>query len=335
MSEPRIDAHIHVFPESVLELIREERHPAGIVLLDFDGVTHVVHPEGYRYPLAPEFHRVPVLMEAVKGRGTDSAIVSPAPPLFGYQLAPEEARLMARITNDGVAAIVAERPGELAGLGTIPLANPKDAIAELERAVNELGLAGAEIGPVVDDRWLDHEDFFPVLRAAEELGATLFIHPYYTGHKPGLEDLYLTNLFGNPLDTGLCAARLILSGTLDRLPDLKLLLAHGGGHLPYQAGRLAHGNSVRPELGICSRVPTDYLTRFHYDTILFDPAALNFLIAKVGAERVVFGTDEPFDMAGGSVEDQLSEVDLDTTEEAMITGGTAAALTGVELGLIG
>lgn len=327
-----VDAHVHVIPPEVVRLVAAGRHPAGIELADVDGVPHMVHREGYRYPLAPEFHDAERLLAAIAERGADAAIVSPAPPLFGYDLPLEQGVGCARLVNDGTAAIVAAHPSRLGGLATLPLASPEQAVAELERAVGELGLLGAEVGPLAAGRWLDDPELLPVLEAAERLGAVLFVHPYYTGAKPGLEDLYLTNLVGNPLDTGLCAARLILSGTLDRVPELRVMLAHGGGYLLYQAGRLAHGNAVRPELGRCARVPTEYLDRFIYDTIVFDPEALRFLVERVGAARVVYGSDEPFDMSGGSVARQLAGAGLDDDVRRAVAGATAAAVFGFRPG---
>jgi aminocarboxymuconate-semialdehyde decarboxylase len=140
--------------------------------------------------------------------------------------------------------------------------------------------------------------------------------------------MYLTNLVGNPLDTGLCAARLILSGTLDRHPGLRLMLAHGGGYFPYQVGRLDHGNSVRSELGLCELRPSEYLRRFAFDTIVFSPRALRFLVDLVGSDRVAYGSDEPFDMRGGSAGSQVRRAGLSRDEQAQILGGTAAAFLG-------
>jgi aminocarboxymuconate-semialdehyde decarboxylase len=324
-----IDAHVHVIPARVLEEIEAGTHPAGITLEEGEGLPTVVHREGYRYPLEPAFHDEAALLASLTRRGADAAVVAPAPPLFGYDLEPEESQASVRLTNDGVAAIAAAHPGRIAGFGILPLAQPEAAVAELDRIV-ELGLLGAQVGPVVAGRWLDDPAFLPVLERAAELGALLFVHPYYTGPKPGLEAYYLTNLAGNPLDTALCASRLILSGALDKVPELKLMLAHGGGYLPYQAGRLAHGNAVRPELGLCAKVPTDYLTRFLYDTITFDPAALRFLIDKVGADHVLYGSDEPFDMSGGGFEEQLAGVELSGSERESIARGTILAATGWE-----
>jgi aminocarboxymuconate-semialdehyde decarboxylase len=331
MSPLAIDAHMHVIPADVLELIEQDRHPAGIVLEPGDGVPMVVHREGYRYPLEPEFHDERALLAALHKRGAQAAVVSPAPPLFGYDLERAVSLASARLTNDGVAAIAAAHPGEIAGFGTLPLGSPEDAVAELIRAVDELGLLGVQIGPVAAGRWLDHHKLLPVLEQAQELGAVLFVHPYYMGPKPGLEPFYLTNLAGNPLDTALCASRLILSGTMDKVPEIKIMLAHGGGYLPYQAGRLAHGNEVRPELGLCARVPTEYLSRFLYDTIVFDVQALRFLIDKVGADRVLYGSDEPFDMSGGGIEQQLGGVELNSEQWRAIAAGTIAAATGFQV----
>jgi aminocarboxymuconate-semialdehyde decarboxylase len=324
-----IDAHMHVFPEAVLELVRAGEFPGGLTIAAVDGTPRVVHPEGYSYPLADEFHDADALLAALPARGAQAGIVSPAPPLFGYHLPESDQIAAARAINDGVAATVGAAPGRLAGLATLPLGSPDAAAAELERAVSELGLVGAEVGPYAGTRWLDDPELEPALAAAERLGVALFVHPYYTGPKPGLEDMYLTNLVGNPLDTGLCAARLILSGALDRHPHLRVLLAHGGGYLPYQAGRLDHGNAVRPELGRCERPPTEYLRRFAYDTIVFSGDALRFLVGLVGSDRVVYGSDEPFDMRGGAA-DQIDRAGLSSTERADLMGGSAAAFLGFE-----
>ena len=326
-----IDSHMHVFPEAVVELIRGGDFPGGIAIETSNGATAVVHPEGYRYPLEPEFHDTAALLAALPARGAQAGVVSPAPPLFGYHLPAADQITAARAVNDGVAATVNAAGGRLAGLATLPLGDPDAAAAELERAVRELGLVGAEVGPHAGTRWLDDPELDPVLAAAERLGVALFVHPYYTGPKPGLEDMYLTNLVGNPLDTAVCASRLILSGALDRHPRLRLLLAHAGGYLPYQVGRLTHGNAVRPELGRCERPPTEYLRQFAYDTILFSGAALRFLVDIVGSDRVVYGSDEPFDMRGGAASTQLRDAGLSAAEHADVMGGTATAFLGFQL----
>jgi len=137
-----------------------------------------------------------------------------------------------------------------------------------------------------------------LLRRASELNVFVFAHPYYVGAKSGLENYYLTNLIGNPLDATVMLANLMFSGRLDELPDLKIVLAHGGGFIPYQIGRLVHGHSVRSETNSISKSsPKDLLKRIYFDSLLFEPQALRYLIDLVGADHICIGTDAPFDMA--------------------------------------
>jgi aminocarboxymuconate-semialdehyde decarboxylase len=205
---------------------------------------------------------------------------------------------------------------------------PVAAARELERAVRELGLRGASIGPVVGDIPLDDPRCAPVLEAAQALDVPLLLHPYYVGPRPGLPEFYLTNLIGNPLETTIAVARLILSGTLDRLPRLRLVLVHAGGFLPYQVGRLDHGWEVRPESKGCVERPSSYLRRFVFDTITHEPAALGFLVGFVGADRVAYGTDLPFDMMDGPLDAQLGPLELPPDQRQAIASGTAEAWFG-------
>jgi len=133
----------------------------------------------------------------------------------------------------------------------------------------------------------------------------LILHPYYVGSSPGLDDFYLTNLQGNPWQTALSASRLILSGTLDEMSDLNFVLVHGGGHLPYQIGRLDHGHRVRPEAGMAGAAPREYLRPFHNESKTHNNPSTKRALERVGADRVMFGTDIPFDKAGGTLREQL------------------------------
>jgi aminocarboxymuconate-semialdehyde decarboxylase len=187
-------------------------------------------------------------------------------------------------------------------------------------------MRGAQIGPHAEGVPLDDAALRPVLDAAVELGVPLIVHPYYVGSSPGLDDFYLTNLQGNPWQTAVCASRLILSGTLDALPSLDVVLVHGGGHLPYQIGRLDHGYKVRPEAKAPAQPPSRYLRRFHYDTLTHRPESTRWLIDQVGADRVVFGTDMPFDMAGGPLRDQLAGAPVQDEVLAAIAHGNAERL---------
>ena len=325
-----VDVHSHVIPPQLVDAMRSGSAPDGIVLDESGNLPWVVHRQGYRYPLLPGFHDVGAKLAAMDAAGTDVSVLSAAPPLFLYWIEAAEAVAAARLTNDAVAAMVAEVPDRFAGLATLPLQDPAAAVDELRRAVRELGLRGAQVGPHVEGIGLDDPTLRPVLRAAEELDVPLVLHPYYVGAAHGeLADFYLTNLQGNPWQTAVSASRLILSGTLDELPRLRLVLVHGGGHLPYQVGRLDHGHRVRPEAARPQHPPSSYLRRFWFDTLTHDADATRFLVEKVGDDRVVLGTDDPFDMAGGGFAEQTAGVPAGAHDLGRIAVGNAEELFGL------
>lgn len=321
-----VDVHAHVIPPALVAAMRSGSAPDGIVIDDTGTTPWVVHRQGYRYPLLDAFHDVAARLTQMESAGTDLAVLSVAPPLFLYWTEVDGAAAAARTINDAIADMVSQAPSRFAGLATLPMQDPAGAIAELKRCVTELGMRGAQIGPHVDGTPLDDSSLSPVLGAAQELGVPLVLHPYYVGSSPDLDEFYLTNLQGNPWQTAVSASRLIFSGTLDRLPDLDLVLVHGGGHLPYQIGRLDHGHRVRPEAKTPCHLPSDYLRRFHYDTLTHDTASTNWLIDRVGSDRVMFGTDVPFDMAGGTFAQQLADFTGDDSDLNAIASGNAEAL---------
>ena len=306
-----IDVHAHVIPPALVAAMRAGQAPDDIRIDNQDGRPWVAHRQGYRYPLLDPFHDVEARLEAMDAAGIDLALLSSPPTLFLYWIDAAAAVEAARTINDAITAMVAQAPTRFAGLATLPLQDPAAAAAELRRCVTSLGMVGAQIGPHAEGVALDDPSLRPVLQAAADLGVPLVVHPYYVGSTPGLDDFYLTNLQGNPWQTAVCASRLILSGTLDVLPSLDLVLVHGGGHLPYQIGRLDHGYAVRPEARAPASPPSAYLRRFHYDTLTHRPESTRWLIDQVGADRVMFGTDMPFDMAGGPFGDQLAGVPAD------------------------
>lgn len=323
---PIIDVHTHYVPFELVEDVRRGQGFDGLRAERTDGQEWFVHRQGFRYPLDRAFYDVEARLAAMDERSIDLAVLSIAPPLFMYWTEPSEGIEFCRRANDALAAFAASSNGRIAAVATLPMQDTDAAVAELRRAVSELGLRGAEIGPNVEDTRLDDNGVRPVLSAAGELDVPLILHPYYVGARPGLNDFYLTNLIGNPLETTVCAARLILSGTLDEVGDVRFVLMHGGGYLPYQVGRLDHGHRVRPEAKACKAEPSSYLRRFFYDTLTHKAAPLGFLIEHVGADRVVYGTDFPFDMGGGPLAEQLAGLDLSESTVDRVAGANAHAL---------
>lgn len=325
------DIHAHFVPPSLVDALRHGPALGGIELHHDSGVDWIVHPSGPRQPLDAELYELDGRLARMDRTGIDVAVVSVSPTLLNYSLDAAAARDWARQVNEELAGLVRESGGRVVGAAHLPMQDPAAAIDEARYAARTLGLRGAQLGPMVLDRGLDEEDHFAVLEALQELDLPVLLHPYFVGagNRPGLEKYYLTNLAGHPYQTAVGASRLILGGVLDRLPELKLALAHGGGYLPYQIGRLDHGHAVRPEAKRCKRPPSEYLRRFWFDTLTHSTPALQYLVGLVGADRVAYGTDFPYDMGGGSAADQLAGLSLDDDGLRLIRGGNTAALFGL------
>ncbi len=236
----------------------------------------------------------------------------------------------ARIQNDNLAAVAAERPDRFAAIGaTLPLQDIDLALAEMDRAVDELGFKGVQIGGTIDGRNLDEPRFRPFWAAVEAKGVPVILHP--SGYPEGrrLSDYFLTNCIGNPLETMVAATRMIFSGLFEEHPGIKLVLLHGGGYLPFYCSRADHTWKVRPETRrrIPEHPPSHYMKRLYYDTMVFQPLYLRHLIEVVGPERVMLGTDFPFDMSETDPLRLLAETGgLDSDQRAAISGGTAKRL---------
>jgi aminocarboxymuconate-semialdehyde decarboxylase len=328
---PVVDVHSHVLPSELADDIRRRpRHYAMTVETEADR-ERFVRDDGHSTPMHAEFEDVSAKLAAMDRRGVDISVLSVTPVVFFYWLDRRAGIEAARRMNDGVAAMARLRPERLWPMGTLPLQDPAASMEELERIVFELGFRSVELGCVIGDRQLSHPDFRPLLARIAELRVAVFAHPFFAGAvRPELAPYYLANLLGHPFDSALMAAHLMLSGVLDELPGLRFILAHGGGHLPYQIGRLQHGYEVRPEpseRGASS--PRELLRRFHFDALTHDVAALRFLVEQAGSDRVMVGTDDPFDMGEADPISMLDAIPgLMPTDVDRIRGANAMALLG-------
>ncbi|HEY6924200.1 MAG TPA: amidohydrolase family protein [Steroidobacteraceae bacterium] len=260
--------------------------------------------------------------------GIDIQAISPMPGQLLYVAPPDVGREGARLTNDGIAAAVAKYPGRLCGMGLVPLQEPELAVAEMRRCVKELGLRGIEIPSHVNGRELSAPELRPVLRAAEELGVLLFLHPLGFTHGERLRQHYFNNVLGNPIEAAIAVAHLIFDGVLDSFPGLKICVAHGGGYASHYWGRMDHAWRVRADCREhISKPPSHYLKQLYFDTLVFDPAELRYLVDVYGADHLCLGTDYPFDM---SEPDPVGfHAGLAPAERDKIMGGTAARLLGL------
>jgi aminocarboxymuconate-semialdehyde decarboxylase len=326
-----VDVHSHVLPREMVEAIRARPRDYQMRVETRDGGETFVRDDRHSTPLYAEFFDADAKVEGMDRKGIDVSVISVTPVVFFYWLAADAGIKASRIMNDGIARMAARRPDRLRGMATLPMQDTDAAVTELERVVKEHGFRSIELGCRIRGELLSEPKFRPVLKRAQELKVFVFTHPYVAGALPAdLGCYYLGNLAGLPLDTTLMAAHLMFGGALDELPGLNVVLAHGGGYLPYQIGRLAHGYRVRKEARANTpNSPAALLRRFYFDALTHDAAALKFLVEKAGADRVTIGTDAPFDMAE---EDPLAMIEalpgLDREQRECILGLNALALLG-------
>jgi aminocarboxymuconate-semialdehyde decarboxylase len=257
--------------------------------------------------------------------GVDLQVISPM-PLYHYWAEPPVAVRVTRLTNEGIAELVESHPARFAGLGTVPLQHPDLAIAELSRAMVDLGLRGVQIGTSAGGRELADEALDGFWARAEELGAAVFIHPWGCSLGERLDRYYLSNTVGNPVETTVALSHIVFSGLLDRHPGLRLIAAHGGGYLPTYLGRSDHAFTVRPEARRTLSPPSTYLQRMWFDSLVYTAPALRHLVDAVGADRVLLGSDYPFDMGVPDPVDRLAAAGLDPAAEHAIRGLNAIDL---------
>jgi aminocarboxymuconate-semialdehyde decarboxylase len=311
-----IDFHSHVIPDTIIAAMRADPERYATRIEADAGKRYLVRGK-LRLELLPEFSVAEAKLEAMNRKSIEISVISPGPQVFFYNLKEEEGIEAARLVNDGIAAMVAKNPARLRGMATLPMQHPEAAVAEMERVAREHGFKGIELATVAPGGELADPKYRPVLRRAQELKMTIFAHPNTIGSAGRLDCYYLTNLIGNPLETTIMVANLMFSGALDELPRLKMLLAHGGGFAPYQVGRFVHGHKVRPETRArTASSAKDLLKRFYFDTLTHDAQALRYLVELVGAERLVLGTDAPFDMGDENPRGTLSC--LSAEEAAML-----------------
>jgi aminocarboxymuconate-semialdehyde decarboxylase len=299
-SMPRIiDFHAHFLPQGAIDAADTGIPWHGTVLSrDSDG-RPLLATGNYRTGLgAVEYWEGPdQRINAMRARGVDTTILSLAPPMFRYYIDATTALAAARETNDTIRDWTVEHPDRFLGFATLPMQDVGAAIAELDRAVNDLGLVGAALGTHVEGRNFDLPEFQPFFHAAEELRALLFVHPAASRVGDALPRYHMRNFIGNPFETTVAIGSLIFGGVLERFPDLKMVFAHGGGFACADIGRFDHGHLVRDEAREHARLlPSEYLRRLYVDCLTHGERELRLVLDTVGTDRVVLGTDYPADM---------------------------------------
>jgi aminocarboxymuconate-semialdehyde decarboxylase len=279
-----------------------------------------------------EFVDADRIIEAQEAAGIERTVLSPWVPLLFYEVEPDEGLRRCRIQNDALAALVRARPERVAALGGVPLQEPELAASELERLMARGELGGVEVAASVRGAYLGDDRFDRFWAAAERTGALVFVHPTTRGFDvPALGDYYLWNSVGNPFETTIAAAHLVMAGVFERHPRLRMVLAHGGGALLALRGRLRHAHTFQPQARArLAESPEESIRCFCFDTVTHDTELLRALIAFAGPERVLLGSDYPFDMGDPAAVATVRGLDLAPEAEAAILAGNAERLTGRE-----
>lgn len=322
-----IDVHTHFAAPELVDFLAREGGRYATRVADEGGQRWFVIKETARRPINARLCDLPTRLREMDARSVRVQALSCPPFMIYPEAGPAEALAVAQMVNDTVAASVARRPDRFVGLASVPLQAPEEAARELERAHARLGLRGAQIGTSVLGRALDEPELEPFWAAASELGMPVALHPFDAAPAGPLGRYYLGNVLGNPTETALAAALLIFGGVLERFPNLRVVLYHAGGALPAVLGRLDHGWRVRPECrAAIPRPPGSYAGQLWFDIIAHDRATLAHLVDRFGPERVVLGSDFPFDMGLEQPVAAVRELGLAPDAMERILSGNARAL---------
>ena len=287
----KIDVHNHAIPREALDLLLSD-DAYGASVSNGNLKLH----DGFAFPLLDSFHDPKAKIEELRENQLDAAVLSIAPPTFFYDLPLVLAEKFAAAVNEGFLKFAEAAPDRFRWFAHVPMQDVDATIPMLKEAKKN-GAVGVEIATSILGKRPDEAIFEEFWRTADELEMLVMLHPWYNPPFPGVDEWYLQNVAGNPQETMVAGCRVICSGLLDRYAKLRVMLVHGGGHLPYQLGRLRHAIDVRPELDGVADDPWAYSGRLLFDTLTHDNQATAYLVDRMSPSNVFVGTDLPFDMA--------------------------------------
>ncbi len=322
-----IDSHIHIVVQEVLrDAVPEDVWRPRVF---WENNAQIVEFAGKQIKSAVrEFVEIDRVLEENQRVGVDHVLLCPWVSLLRYNAESEDGLAFCTIYNQALSRLVESHPKQVSALGMVPLQDPELAAKELASLMLQPGIHGVEIAASVNGVYLGDDRFDPFWAAAEQTGALVFIHPTTRGFDdPVFNEYYLWNTVGNPVETTVTAAHLVLSGVMQRYPNLKVLLAHGGGTILSLRGRLRHAVSFQPQARArLTESVDDSLRRFYYDTVTHDVELLQGLVEYVGPDHVLLGSDYPFDMGVEHPARIVEELNLNAEDKSLILGGNAERL---------
>lgn len=308
-----IDIHTHILPKDIPNFKKK---------FGYGGFIHLDHhkPCCARMMMDDKFFReiedncwsAETRMKECDAQHINVQVLSTVPVMFSYWAKPQDCLDVSMFLNDHIAGIVEKYPKRFVGLGTVPMQAPEMAIKEIKRC-KEIGLKGIEIGSHVNDWNLNDPNLFPIFQACEEMDMAVFVHPWDMMSKSKMEKYWLPWLVGMPAETSLAICSMIFGGVFERLPNLRVAFAHGGGSFPATISRIQHGFDVRPDLcAIDNNVaPKEYLGKFWLDSLVHDEANLKYIMDLIGSDKVALGSDYPFPLGELQPGKLIREFDLE------------------------
>jgi aminocarboxymuconate-semialdehyde decarboxylase len=329
-----VDVHCHAFVPEVEALVKdrpEKRAESEAQRRETGAASEEYNAKMMRPTVLPKLTSMVQRLCDMDDMGIDIQVVSPTSLQHYYWADLDLAREIVCLGNEKIAEQCAKFPDRFVALGSVSLQHSELSVEQLDHCTRKLGMRGVEISTTVNGLELDNHAFARFWARAEEIGCVVFIHPSGISIGERLNRFYLQNIIGRPIETTIALSHMIFGGVLDRHPGLKILAAHGGGYLPFYAGRSDHGYAVRPEARAAEHAPSEYLKRICFDSLVYSPESLRYLISKVGASQVVVGTDYPYDMGSYDVHNLVQAAgDLSETDQAAILGANAVRLLGLE-----
>lgn len=321
-----IDIHSHILPEKMPRFAKK---------FGYNGFIHLEHHASCRARMmvGTTFFReiesncwdATRRIHEYNEQNVQVQVISTVPVMFNYWAKAHDTLAISQYLNDHIAQVVRLHPKHFIGLGTLPMQNIEMAIREMERCINELGLAGIEIGTHINNVNLNDPRLFSFFEAAQELGAAVFVHPWEMLGRDRMQQYWMPWLVGMPAETALAICSMIFGGIFEKLPNLRVAFAHGGGSFFTTFGRIQHGFEARPDLVAIDNPihPQNYMGKFYVDSLVHDPRILNLLIETIGANHVALGTDYPFPLGETEPKKLIQSLNYDEQTMQWLTHGSA------------